>query len=75
MDQYIVNEEFGNLKQLADLFPHANLPRFFTGFFPTREILVHQGMKTGIVTGFQQVAQFMNHHMSHTPLWQQQQIG
>ena len=32
-------------------------------------------MEAGIVTGFQQVTEFVYHHMLHAPLWQQQQVG
>ena len=45
-----------------------------TGFLPMGEEFVHQCMETGIVTGFQQVAKLMNHHMFDTPFWQKQQI-
>lgn len=51
------------------------LSRLFAGFLPTREVAVHQGMETGVVTGFQQVTEFVNDYMLDTPLWQQQQIG
>ena len=61
---------------LIFVFLHlADLPCRFSGFLPTREELVHQRMEAGIMTGFQQMAQFMNHHMLDTPFRQQQQIG
>ena len=53
---------------LIFVFLHlADLPCFSSGFLPTGEELVHQCMETGIVTGFQQMAQLMNHHVLNTP--------
>ena len=61
---------------LIFVFLHlADLPCFFSGFLPTREELVHQCMKAGIMAWLQQMAQFMNHHVLDTPFRQQQQIG
>ena len=56
-------------------FRLADLPCFFSGFLPTGEELVHQCMEAGIVAGFQQMAQLMNHYMLDTPFRQQQLIG
>ena len=33
-------------------FHLADLPSLFSRFFPTREVLIHQCMETGIVAGF-----------------------
>jgi hypothetical protein len=32
-------------------------------------------METSIMSGFQQMAQFMNNHVFNAPFWQEQQIG
>ena len=55
--------QVGNL----GLFHLAHLSRLFSCFLPTGEELIHQCMETSIVTGFKQMAQFMNHHMLDTP--------
>ena len=57
------------------LFSHLHkLNRSLTGFLPTRKELVHQCMETGIVAGFQKMAQLMNYDMLDAPFGQQQQI-
>jgi hypothetical protein len=77
--QILSNYDEVNMKRamlLIFVFLHlADLPCFSTGFLPTGEELVHQCMEAGIMAGFQQMAQFMNHHMLDTPFRQQQQIG
>ena len=47
---------------------------FLAGFAPAGEVFVHQRMETMIMTGFQQMAQFMHHNVLHAPFWQQQRI-
>jgi hypothetical protein len=47
-----------------------SLTRSLAGFSPTGEVFIHQCVETGIMTGFQQMAQLMNDHMLDTPLWQ-----
>lgn len=56
------------------LFHLADLPCLFPDFLPTGKVLIHERMETGIVTGFLQVAQLMNHNMLDTPFRQQQHI-
>ena len=49
-------------------------PRFSPCLSPSWVVAIHQLVETGVVAGFQQVTQFMNHHMLHAPFWQQQQV-
>ena len=49
------------------VFHFANLSSLFPCLLPTGKVLVHQCMETGIVAGFQKMAQFMHHHMLEVP--------
>ena len=44
-------------------------------FPPLWVVFVHQSVKAGIMAWFQEVAQFMNHHMLNTPIGQQKQVN
>ena len=69
------NRVASRISAIIFILHFADLTSFLTCFPPTGEVLVHQRMETGIVTGFQQMTQFMDHHMFNAPFRQQQQIG
>ena len=62
------------LSSLPGALASNSSARLLSCFPPLGEIPVHQRMEVRIVTGLQEVAQFMDHHVLHTPLRQEQQI-
>ena len=44
------------------------------GLAPAREIMIHEGVETGIVGWLEQMAKLVNHNMLYAPLWQQQSV-
>ena len=61
--------------QFVFVFLWTDSTDFLPCFPPAREVFVHEGVEAGVVAGFEEVAEFVNHHLFHAPVGQEQEVG